>query len=255
MYIGLIYAYFRSSTIGWTDQQKPSKHRPTLIDTLLDLHKEEEDSRTCHSKTSHGSHVSVTSQPKQIMQIGGGGVYSHSLHSVKTAVVRPRVQHAKSFDDFRSDRDTVTSSNTSQQQQQQQQQHVDEKKERQRPLPTRPVTRQTSAKHRAPPSRSKAELQHSRLRRTKSAENRLSSDVTRSQSPSTWSASRASNLSVVTSASSGSAYVSGLMMKMAPQKDREYSRVLHIGDRVYVDMSRSKGDHTTSLFTKYQLQS
>ena len=119
--------------------------------------------------------------------------------------------------------------------------------EAQRPPVRKPVIRQMSAKQRVTPTRNRTELQHSRLRRTKSAENRLT-DVTRtaadshllrSGSPSTWSASRAS---VVTSASSGSVCVSGLMLKMAPERDRACSRALHIGDRVYVDMSRGKGE-------------
>ena len=246
----VVCCFSRSATAhvnGWVDDDSTPKHKPTgvsrrcFFDTLL---KDSDDTSmrsnttTTHTTTTHTTTTTPTSRP-----------------AVKTAVVKPNNYISQSFGDFR-----VTNDNT--------QHAVANKAENNNAL--RPAPSTPKKMHRVASSLDKAhpraalntENERSRLRRVKSAENRLTTAdervksagnrlttaderVRRSQSPVSWSSSlrTSSRASTVASTvgSAGSCYVSALMLKAAPDKDRLYSKLLHIGDRVYVDMARGRG--------------
>ena len=203
---------------GWMNEKlKPqsSDSRVSFFDTIL----QSDDDSQNHDSTVH----SKSGPPPK---------------AIKTAVVKPNNYISQSFGDFRSSPDApeqVPVKTTA----------VDDGKTMKRPHSSPKIRRVPSSSDRS--QRTNFDNDRSRLRRVKSAENRLRAGgaddrLHRPQSPtSSWSPTRVSSASVSTVGSSGSCYVSGLMLKAAPEKDRVYSKVLHIGDRVYVDMSRGKG--------------
>lgn len=161
---------------------------------------------------------------------------------VKTAIVKPNNYQSQSFGDFRAksdiaeaikpaEKDVISS---------------EDKAMKQTVHKVRRDGESTDKSSRVTSSKS-TENTNSRLRRTKSAENRMPTEQTedidyRSQSPISWGSIRTTSASVSSVGSAGSAYVPAIMLKMAPEQDRVYSKVLHIGDRVYIDMSKSRGE-------------
>ena len=157
----------------------------------------------------------------------------------KTAVVKPTTYSSSSFTNFRS---SATS--------------FEDSSGMKRWNTTKELRNEDSNhSHRSNSSKSPTDSsESSRLRRSKSAENRLhlqdssaeKGDSPRPSSAGTWSQK---TMSISTVMSSGSGSIPATLMKAAPSKDRKVSRVVRIGDRVVVDMGKTRGKWDRNCLT------
>ena len=142
----------------------------------------------------------------------------------KTAVVRPTTYSTSSFSNFRSSTNSV-----------------DNREGMKRWNTTKELRTDRSDSNQSNSSKSQSDvLDSSKLRRSKSAENRihLQDSSPRPSSAGTWSQK---SMSISTVGSLGSSCVSATLLNAAPKKDRRCAKVIRTGDRVVVDMGKVKG--------------